>query len=211
MIYTFGNSHSHLFTGSQPGKSGFGESKNENFTSFSLGPVIAYNFMESHYSKILEVLELIKFEKENDHIMLIVGEVDCRWHLPYQASIQGRSNESVVDECIDRLFSVYMDLKDRGYTIIGWGGHPSTTDGHNDDPNQPVFGDCVNRNNISRYWDNALRTKCESNNIEYISIMDNLIDENGLTKMEYFIDYCHLDTLKTYPLYINKFKNLKII
>lgn len=143
--------------------------------------------------------------------MLIVGEVDCRWHLPLQASIQNRSIESVVDECIDRLFVSYLDLIERGYRIIGWGGHPSTTSGHNDDMNQPVFGDCINRNSISRYWNNTLKIKCEEHNIEYVSIIEDLIDGEELTRMEYFMDYCHLYPEKTKDLYLKKFINKNII
>jgi hypothetical protein len=211
MIYTFGNSHAHLFTGSNPGTSGFGEIKDDNFTSFSLGPVIAYNFSESHYPKVLDVLDNLKINKKTDFIMLIVGEVDCRWHLPLQASIQNRTIESVVDECVDRLFLSYLNLVEIGYKVIGWGGHPSTTSGHNDDMNQPVFGDCINRNRISRYWNNSLKSKCEKHNIEYISIIDDLIDDNGLTKMEYFMDYCHLNPIKAKNIYIKNFINKNII
>lgn len=206
MIYTFGNSHSHLFTGSNPATSGFGEITNDNFSSFSLGPVIAYNFMESHYQRLLGILNEINISKENDYIMIIVGEVDCRWHLPLQAKLQGKYNEKIVEECIDRIFEVYLDLTNRGYKIIGWGGHPSTIDGHDNDINKPVFGDCLNRNNISKHWDILLNRKCEEKNIPYISIMQDLIDDVGLTRMEYFIDYCHLDPVKTKDLYIEKFK-----
>lgn len=211
MIYTFGNSHAHLFTGSNPGTSGFGEISNDNFTSFSLGPVIAYNFLDSHYQRLIETLENINISKENDYIMLVVGEVDCRWHLPLQAKLQGRTNEDVVEQCIDRIFNVYLDLIARGYKIIGWGGHPSTTDGHDDDINKPVFGDCLNRNSISKYWDLLLSKKCGEKEIPYVSIIDDLIDNSGLTKMEYFIDYCHLDPIKTKNIYTKKFKNKNIL
>lgn len=211
MIYTFGNSHAHLFTGSDPKKYGFGEKSNPYFTSFSLGPVIAYNFLESHHSKLISVLESIDFNKKEDYIMLIVGEVDCRWHLPSQVKIQGRSKESIVEECIDRLFTVYLDLINRGYKIIGWGGHPSTTSEHDENPNCPVFGNCKYRNNISIIWDEYISLKCEIYNIPYISIINDLINEDGLTRMEYFMDYCHLDTKMTEPIYLNKFKKINIL
>jgi hypothetical protein len=38
-----------------------------------------------------------------------------------------------------------------------------------------------------------------------------LIDENGLTKMEYFIDYCHLDHSKLFGNILNKFKQKNLI
>ena len=149
--------------------------------------------------------------KSDDYILLAIGEVDCRWHLPYQAHLQNKNNNDIVSECIERLFKSYLDLKSRGYNVIGWGGHPSTSSSHNDDPQQPVFGDCLNRNNITLLWDEYLSTKCNSNNIPYISIVRDLIDDNGLTKMEYFSDYCHLDYNKIYPLIEKKFRDQNLI
>jgi hypothetical protein len=206
MIFVFGNSHAHVFTNTHPATFGMGN-KNERFTSFSLGPTIAYNFFEHHYPTMLNWIEQLNINKENDYIVLAIGEVDCRWHLPYQASIQGKTNEVIVSECIDRYFRVYLDLKNKGYNIIGWGGHPSTISGHNDDQNEPVFGDCLSRNKISLLWNNLLKENCKKNNIDFISIIEDLIDEDGLTRMEYFSDYCHLSYAMVEEIIFEKFKN----
>ena len=205
MIFVFGNSHAHVFTNTHPATFGMGN-KNEIFTSLSLGPTIAYNFFEHYYPTMLNWIEQLNIDKENDYIVLAIGEVDCRWHLPYQASVQGKTNENIVSECIDRYFRVYLDLKQKGYKVIGWGGHPSTISGHNDDQNEPVFGDCLSRNKISLYWNNLLEEKCKQNDIPFVSIIKELIDDNGLTKMEYFSDYCHLnyDNIKDKIIYIFK-------
>lgn len=211
MIYVFGNSHSHFFTGEEPGKSGFGNSRNEHFTSYSLGPVIAYNFMQNHYPTMKNVLSNINFEKSKDYVLLAVGEVDCRWHLPYQSTQQKRDYTEVVEECINRLFEVYVDLVSNGYNVIGWGGHPSTTQGHDDNPDCPVFGDCHFRNSISRLWNKLLTEKCLSEGIPVVSIIEDLISEDGLTKMEYFRDYCHLDYDKTIELAFEKFNKLRLL
>ena len=193
MIYTFGNSHAHLFTNTHPATFGKGN-VHPNFTSYSLGATIAYNFYEHHLPKVYEHLKNIPFDKNNDYVMLIVGEVDCRWHLPYQAHIQNTSHENIVNECINRYFQNYIDLVDKGYKIIGWGGHPSTTAGHSDNPSEPIFGDCLSRNAISLLWNEKLKEKCLQHNIPYISIINNLIDPStGLTKTYYFSDYCHLN------------------
>lgn len=204
MIYVFGNSHAHVFTNTHPGVFGVGN-HNENFVSLSLGPTIAYNFYEHHYPTMLNWMQQLNIDKEKDYILLAIGEVDCRWHLPYQASIQNRSNEDIVRECVDRYFNVYLDLKNRGYNIIGWGGHPSTTAGHSDNLEEPIFGDCLTRNKISLLWNNFLKEKSEQNKIPFISIIEDLIDDNGLTKMEYFSDYCHLNFSKVNHLIDNKF------
>jgi hypothetical protein len=204
MIFVFGNSHAHVFTDTHPATFGIGK-QSEKFISLSLGPTIAYNFYEHHYPTMFNWIQQLNINKEKDYIVLAIGEVDCRWHLPYQAHIQNKTNEEIVTECIDRYFSVYLVLKEKGYNIIGWGGHPSTTTEHNDDQNEPVFGDCLTRNKISLLWNNLLKEKCEENDIPFVSIIEDLIDENGLTKMEYFSDYCHLKFNKVSNIINNRF------
>ena len=211
MIYAIGNSHAHFFTNSHPADA-VGKFKNEYFTSYSLGPTIAYNFYEHHLPKLIKLIESQEIKiLQNDYILLVVGEVDCRWHLPKQAEEQKRDTEDVVKECIDRFFKTHLFLKNSGYNIISWGGHPSTTSGHNDDPSNPVYGNCLYRNNISKQWDAYLKEISIHNSIPNVSIINDLIDENGLTKMEYFIDYCHLNTSKLLPNVINKFKQKNLI
>lgn len=205
MIYTFGNSHAHLFTNSKPSSFGRGENSNDKTTSYSIGPIVAFNFYQNHYPKILNILNGVNFNKKEDYIMLIVGEVDCRWHLPYQASVQNRILDDIVEECLERFFLSYLNLKNSGYKIIGWGGHPSTTEGHRDMEDSPIFGDCLNRNKISLLWNAKLQKKCIDEKISYISIIKDLINEDGMTKMEYFDDYCHLNYEKTKDIIHNKF------
>jgi len=194
MIYVFGNSHANTFTKTSPGT--IGEwNQSGKFLSFSLGPIIAYNFTDHHYPKILSILNQIDV-KDSDYIFFAVGEVDHRWHLPKRASMSQLPVEVVTNECVDRFFGSFIDLKNRGYKIIGWGSHPSTVGEHNDDPGQPVFGDCLTRNLIGKTWNNRLSSLCSSSDIPFVSIFDDLVDEYGITKMEYYMDYCHLDPNK---------------
>ena len=72
-------------------------------------------------------------------------------------TIQNKNIEFLVEECINRYFRCYLDLINRGYKVIIWGGHPSTTSGHNDDENSPVYGDCQHRNAITLYWNNYFK------------------------------------------------------
>jgi hypothetical protein len=204
MIYTFGNSHAHFFTGTHPGTSGWGK-KTKNFSSFSLGPVIAFNFFENHYQKLLDIIGSIKIDS-NDFLMITVGEVDCRWHLPYQSFLQKRDIGDIVFECLERFFRVYLDLKKRGYNVICWAGHPSTTSEHDENPNSPVFGTCLERNRTTLIWESRLKKLCQQHDIPLVSLVQDLIDENGLTNMDYFIDYCHLDSDKLHFIVDNKFK-----
>ncbi len=205
MMYVFGNSHAHFFTNSSPAKFGEGENQTELIRSFSLGPVIAYNFADHHYPLLVNMMNNLPINP-SDPILLAIGEVDCRWHLPKQADIQKRDVKNVVHECIDRFFAVHVLLHEAGYKVIGWGGHPSTITGHDDNPSEPVFGDCLTRNKISLEWNDYLECKCKEKNILFSSVMRDLINVDGLTKMEYYRDYCHLDSAKFLPHVIEKFK-----
>jgi hypothetical protein len=210
MIWVWGNSHAHFFTDSTPSQYGEGEKQNEHFRSFSLGPVIAYNFIVHHFPTMIQWVNQLPIT-ENDYILLNIGEVDCRWHLPKQAEIQRRDVLELTRECVDRFFQAHLILKEAGYQVIGWGGHPSTTRGHDDNPNEPVYGDCLSRNKITLEWSQHLERKCKENDLRFVSIVEELINVDGLTKMEYYKDYCHLDSKKLLPLVIEKFKELKLL
>ena len=210
MIYVFGNSHAHFFTDSTPARSGEGENRNEYFRSFSLGPVIAYNFFEHHYPSMINILNGLPFSS-GDHVLIAVGEVDCRWHLLKQAEVQQRDVIELTHECIDRFFRAHLHLKENGYSVIGWGGHPSTKNTFGNVPEDPVYGDCLTRNRVSLAWNDYLESKCKENNINFVSIIRDLINLDGITKMEYYWDYCHLDAKKYLPTVIDRFKEKKLI
>lgn len=205
MIYVFGNSHAHFFTDSTPSRNGEGENQEKCFRSFSLGPVIAYNFYEHHFPTMIDIMNNLPIT-DKDKIMIAVGEVDCRWHLPKQAELQKRNVEDVVKECIDRFFRAHAHLKDFGYDVIAWGGHPSTTAGHSDVEHSPIYGDCLYRNKISLCWNDYLEKKCKDKDIHFVSIIRDLINLDGLTKMEYYKDYCHLDSKKLLPSVTEQFR-----
>jgi len=210
MVFVFGNSHAHFFTNSTPSKFGEGENKNEYFRSFSLGPVIAYNFIIHYFSTMINMVNQLPIT-QNDYVLLAIGEVDCRWHIPKQAEVQKRDPLELTRECIDRFFQAHVHLDESGYQVIGWGGHPSTTRGHDNNPSEPVYGDCLGRNKISLEWSNYLEKKCKEKNIKFVSIIKDLINVDGLTKMEYYKDYCHLNPAIYLPIVIEKFKREMLI
>lgn len=211
-IRVIGNSHVSIFSGSSkilpqyPHKS-IHIVDNIEFHSYHIGPTIAYNFFEHHYPKVLNIIQQNIHDK-NDFIMIIVGEVDCRWHIPKQAALQNKENKTVVDECVDRFFRVILDLKLKGYKCICWGGHPSTNSGHNDDFNCPVYGDVITRNKITLLFENKLKEKCDINDIPFVSIVNDLIQEDKTTNMNFFIDYCHLNHNLVLDKIVNSIKNV---
>ena len=207
VIHCIGNSHVNIFKGGDVIISGVDTIP--LFKTHYIGPIIAYNFYDHHYPAALEYI-LENVNKDNDYIMFIVGEVDCRWHIPKQAENQNKPPFEIVDECIKRYFKSLVDLKNQGYKLIGWGGHPSTTAGHDDDVNKPVYGDCLTRNAITKYWSKSLEEKCHKYDIPFTSIIDDLIDDDGLTKMEYFLDYCHLKSSMVIDMVFKKLQQIPI-
>lgn len=210
MIYVFGNSHAHFFTDSTPSKYREGENANQYFRSFSLGPVIAYNFYEHHFPQMINWMNQLPITNK-DSILIAIGEVDCRWHIPLQAAKQNKLPIDITHECIDRFFRAHQHLKENGYNVIGWGGHPSTTAPHSDNESEPIYGDCLSRNKISNEWNDYLNNKCNQSNIKFISIIKHLLNLDGMTKMEYYKDYCHLESKKLLQHVIDEFKKENLI
>lgn len=210
VVHCIGNSHVNIFKGGDVIAVLDSCDTLPYFKTHYIGPIIAYNFHDHHYPVALDYIQN-HVDKNNDYIMFIVGEVDCRWHIPKQAELQNKPVFEIVDECIKRYFKSFIDLKNRGYKLIGWGGHPSTTSGHDDDVHKPVYGDCLNRNIISKYWSESLELMCVVHNIPFISIVNDLIDdESRLTRMNYFIDYCHLKSSMVIDIVIEKLKQIPI-
>ena len=195
-----------MFTDSHPGKM-HQTTYGQHFSSTSIGPVIAYNFVEHHQDRCVAELRNVRIGP-TDKVMIIVGEVDCRWHLPKRIATNNESVESVVEDCANRFFRSILNLRSLGFNPVTWCGHPSTTSGHSDNPSEPVWGDCLFRNRISIEWKTRLQKLSTDNNIPCVSIIDELIGGDGMTNMSYFRDYCHLDTSKVFPVVLEKTKFL---
>jgi len=202
MIHLIGNSHVNTFSNDNKLNMSF---ENEVFKSHHIGPVIAYNFYEHHMGSVKNIINNVK---KTDYISLIVGEVDCRLHLPLQADKQNKQDYDVVDECLNRLFRCYDDLSNDGYNLIVFSTHPTTTENHDmSKSDRPIYGSVERRNNICLMWNKKIEGLCKIRNIKYVNFYDLLVDENNITKMEYFLDYCHLNSNMCYPFIIEKLRN----
>jgi hypothetical protein len=204
MIHLIGNSHVNTFSNDDKINMSF---ENEFFKSYHIGPVIAYNFYEHHMKSVNDVINNNNIQK-SDYISLIVGEVDCRVHLPLQADNQKITDDEIVAECVNRLFRCYDNLLERDYNLIVYSTHPTTTENHDmSREDRPIYGDVERRNNISLLWNKKLGDLCKSKNIKFVNFYDLLVNENNITKMEYFLDYCHLNSSMCYPFILEKTKN----
>jgi hypothetical protein len=66
----------------------------------------------------------------------------------------------------------------------------------------------LTRNKISKEFETFLREKCQSNQMLFLSIFDDLLNKDGTTNMEYLIDYCHLKADKVLPMVTEKIKKI---
>lgn len=204
-IHVIGNSHVNNFSNANVLTKEF---DNGLFKSYWLGPIIAYNFKEHYFDKVKEILKNIPAE---DYVSFILGEVDCRLHIPLKADEQKRSDEEVVKECLNRFFGAYLEVS-KNHKIIIFGTHPTTIAPHDmKNSQQPIYGSCERRNNICRIWNSHLKELADKNNFVFISIYDKLVDKNNVTKMEYFLDYCHLNSSKVYYYILDELRQKKII
>jgi hypothetical protein len=207
IIHLIGNSHTHTFSANPSHIESINPASGK-LRCYHIGPVIAYNFYE-HYLPIIKTEYLAKIDKDNDYICFIIGEVDCRIHLPQQADIQNRTDEDIVAECVSRFSRVYEALE--GYKFIVFGTHPTTTEPHSMDRRErPIYSSMERRNNICVLWNRYMKELADNNGFPFISIYDYLVDENNCTKMEYFFDYCHLKADRVWPLVYAEFKKHNI-
>jgi len=153
------------------------------FKLYHLGPTIAYNFYEHHYPAVVSLLDNINIH--TDYVTLIVGEVDCRLHLPKQADIQHVKDKIVVDDCVNRLFKCYSHLQELGVKCLVYSAHPTTAYIH-PDIQKYIYGSMERRNEICVLWNKRCNQLCLEKNIPFISFYDKLITDKNETNMEYF-------------------------
>ena len=217
IIYCIGDSHVSFFAGRdtiQPLWPARSEDSIPFFRSFRLGPVLAYNLCKTGTTtKGREaLLDVLKAIPGGSTVLLCFGEIDCRAHMLKQSIQQRRSLENIVSECVDRYFGVVQEIRSMGYQPVVWNAIPSTTrDDMHSLVNFPVYGTCLERNHITRLFNQYLSTLTESEGIKFISIFDELVNEHGLTRTEYYQqERIHLSQ-KAMPLTIQKLVTAGII
>jgi len=139
--------------------------------------------------------------------MLCFGEIDCRAHLLKQTEIQKRSLSEVVKECVERYTSVVREIMNMGYEVLIWNVPASTRDDLARVPEFPTYGSCAERNKVTGLFNHELERWCAANDAVFVSIFDQLVDENGLTKTEYYMDPVHLSQ-RAMPLVLEKLREI---
>jgi hypothetical protein len=195
-IYCIGDSHVSLFTGTDtmppvwPRKS---KDCLPFFRTFRLGPVLAYNLVQTGTTtrgreKLFDVLDSVV--PKGSRVMLVFGEIDCRVQFIRQSRKQNQPIDVIVAGCVERYFSVVLEIRDRGYQPLIW--NVIATANHMPDGDFPTVGTPQERNHAAKLFNQKLEDCCDVNGIPFISIFDSIVDENNHTNMGYFWDCVHL-------------------
>lgn len=210
MIYCFGNSHTSIFTGRNiiTPIDQFVSDKNQYFNALRLGPSVAYNFTSNYLPRVYNHINKSNIPS-GSRILLAIGEIDCRWHIPLNAEKNHTTHYEEVKKCINRFYQTVVDLKSNGFKPIVWGVHPATNKSHSNNKECPIYGEFKLRLKITRQWNRYIERLCRKDNIEFISLCEDILDNNQL-KEEYFMDTIHLAGEKVYPLILDAFNKYNV-
>ena len=160
--------------------------KNLPFITYRLGALLAYNFGEYGLGAFLSAIPT------TDIILLCFGEIDCRFHIKNQSIKQNESIETIVANCVNRYVSaiVQLNLKHR---ICVWGPVATTPLEEKDSNGQcPIKGDHLERNRITRLFNEYLASKASETGLLFFSIFNDLLLADGATNPFYYADSIHL-------------------
>jgi len=209
IIHCIGDSHANFFSGSdeiQPEWPAPGiKNRLPFFRSYRIGPVLAYKLREYGTTTMgREKLEnLLSGLDTGSYVMFCFGEIDCRAHIVRQSQKQGRPPEAVVQEVVERYFSIILETRRSGFEPLIWNVIPSAPTKINDRitvPPQYLFhGSCEERNRITRVFNRELKQKADKASIRFLDIFDELLLADGSVDRSYFSDEIHLSQ-KAMPL-----------
>ena len=207
MIHCIGDSHSAVFSGEevmQPQWPLLASNKLPYFNSYRIGPATAYQ-LETKKSIIDNILE--NHYKEGDSVLFCFGEVDIRAHIIKQSSLQNRTIQDLIKECVDRYFDVILSYKNKGINCMVWGVIASWHESKYYSGG-PSFGTCIERNRVTEEFNKYIEEVCKFHNIGFISIFYDMIDENYETNTDYLDNWldCHIHLNQTaMPIILKKF------
>lgn len=159
----------------------------------------AYNINK----RIPIIREIIDKINKEDIIIFMFGEVDCRYKI-YSQSIKNKTN---IEEEVKKVVNKYCETIKNNFNlnkIILWGPHPPHTQ-----PEHPYIDvkDSNIINYITKLYNENLQIKCIEYNWNYISLYNELNNENINT---YFLnDTIHLDPFKIINIYLKKLEKIK--
>lgn len=213
MIHCIGDSHSAVFSGEEKMQPIYPQPSNdvtEYFKSYRIGAATAYHLS----NKTTIINDIIKKKvNPNDSVLFCFGEVDIRAHLKKQMDIQKRGVKEIVKECVDRYMDVIKEYKNKGLNVMVWGPIASW---HDSKPytGGPSFGSNLERNNITKEFNEYCETLCEEYDIPFITIFNKMVNDDNIT-IPYFLDdwegsHIHLSQ-RSMPIILESFKERNLL
>jgi hypothetical protein len=212
-LHIIGNSHAHTFTGSDLGRYALGNKQKEFWDSYSLGPMSAIDLNTSKYNLLTKLFDKYEFKK-NDFILIPLGEAECRWYCLREKVLSQHPTNKELEFLLlpfaEAAFSIFLKLIDRGFRPIVWGGHASSRLGPREDKDIPILGESELRNRLSIAWESKMREFARDTNLQFISILPIMLDDNLKTRENFLVDACHLKTDLLEGFLLSEFRNKNI-
>jgi hypothetical protein len=219
-IYVIGDSHSVFWSGANglKGKEFINgihivpeeEHINKFFTVFHLGSCLAYTMNKTGSSTRgrdkADFLINNNFIPKKSTIMTCFGEVDIRSHFlkKGESQVKTRLHGAIKNyiEYIDYLLSA-------GYDPIIYGPVATQKDHYKMNKNWPRYGTELERNCLTKEFNEILSDKCKERNIMFISLFEDMVNDSLETKEDFICDQCHLG-VNVYDFALLKFMSLYV-
>ena len=189
-ITVFGNSHAWFFTGRDEtcGKRiaddvAVGDGP---FSVHPLGPATAYSFSTKHLKEVQRILSKHDVPKQS-RVIIVLGEVDCRWHIPKKVYGEGGDAWEEVCKVADR-YAHGLRILAKDYQVIAMGVHPPVVEGH--DPDYPRWGTLQNRRTITEMFNGRLSDVSGAFRAAFFNLYWYLRDKDP---KDYYLDDIHLN------------------
>jgi hypothetical protein len=217
MIYVAADSHRYVFENSP------------FFIRKEIGAATAHNInnksksTNNSYLRLMEIVNLM--DKEKDTLIIVCGEIDCRFHIYYQYKKRGEKQTiaEIIDETFFNYGEVMKQLQDQKIKFVissttpcGWTYEPYLTLVGATDymPNFiKRFGPMPTPEQyieIYQLFNDKLKAYCNSKGYLYLDIYNKFIALDRHLQKEYALDLQHLN-LKAQPIIIEMLKEMKIL
>ena len=176
-VYAFGHSHA--------GKFG----NDSRFVLVGPPAPTAYGLgNEKSRSESLFILRQMLHEVEqNDIILFVLGEIDCRVHVYRQSIITGRHPNDIISDTVEKYGHIIKSVRDDNNVNVAVHDVPPATA----QPNVYLldhYGTRDQRAEIARRFNFILGNWCEKNDICFVQLYPYISDERGWLKEEYAIE-----------------------
>jgi len=211
MIHCLGDSHASVFTGTDTLIAypfpNVNEAMLPYFTAYKLTgyATTAYNLYDK--KPIIDSIVEKHIDKKNDYLMFCFGETDCRSHIVKH----GKGDiPHTVGVAVKRYFDCISLYAKKGYRIIVFGPiAPSyiTKDG---DDYYKTAGSYEERLLATRVFNSLVEGYCLSKSYIFFTIVNEMLDEDGKTKLSMLKDEIHLNQTAM-PIILEKLKRIEVL